>query len=135
MSKKWMKHTRNGRIFELDINKLNLNKKLFVKCEEDGTVAGEKLALSNESLEISLENSEAQILDLKRDLTKETQRAKNAESAYDEMAIELQGTKVMYAEGIEKLATANVKISELEGLIATPKAGKPKAKPKAKKKK
>jgi len=134
MGKKWMKHTGNGRVFELDEQKLALNKKIFVKCEEDGTVAGEKLALSNESLEISLANTESQVLELKRDLIKETQRAKSAEDAYNEMAIELQGTKVMYAEKVEEVATAKAKIAELEGLITKP-ATSAKPKPKAKKKK
>ncbi len=132
--KKFMKHMGNGRIFPLDEKKLALNKKVFAKCDEDGTVAGEKLALTNESLEIALENTEGQILELKRDLIKETQRAKKAEDAYGEMAIELQGTKVMYAEKVEQLADANVKIAELETLITAPKP-KPKAKPKAKAKK
>jgi hypothetical protein len=125
---KFMKNLNSKRVFDFNEVKFKANKKMFAMCSKDGAVAGEALAKTNEVLEGILEDTEAQVIDLKKDVIFEAQAKLDAEKAKDEMAVELAGTKILYAEAVGDVTDLKAEVAELKGLIANKSKPKPKAK-------
>jgi hypothetical protein len=125
--KKFMINVNSKRVFELNETKMANNKTTFVKCDADGVVAGENLIKSNDALEATLDKAEAQVLDLKREIVFEQQRAETAETMSKELQIELAGIKSIDADTDFMIKDLEAEVAELKTLVAEKKA-KPKKK-------
>ncbi len=124
--KKYMKNVNNNRVFDMDTEMLKRNSKIFVKCDEDGNVEGEKLAKTNNVLETALDTAEALVVDLKKDIIKLKQDVQDANKSLEDVSIELAGTKSKYSDVIKLNSELETEVKELKELIS--------AKPKKKKK-